>query len=282
MKVANIQGNACLILDQHLACNIADESNGQFGPTMPDLFTQWEAFSQWAASHTPSITFEWNESELEAVSPRPSQVFAIGLNYDEHSKETGIGINHEFPPVFPKWASSIANPNGTVSVPEDSHIDWEVELVAIIGQRASNVTRENAMEYVAGFAVGQDFSDRQLQFIGDAPQFGLAKSCAGFAPVGPYIVTPNELANMGEAAITCEVDGVVKQAGTLNQMIFPVADILAILSKIVTLNPGDLVFTGTPSGVGYARKPQEFLQPGSCIVSTIEGIGSIQQQVVSR
>lgn len=107
----------------------------------------------------------------------------------------------------------VANPNGTVSVPEDNHIDWEVELVAVIGQRASNMTRESAMQFVAGFDVGPDFSDRQLQIIGDAQQFGLAKSCAGFAPVGPYIVTPNELVNMDEAAITCEVDGVVKQAG---------------------------------------------------------------------
>lgn len=280
MKVANIRGKAALLIDDSRACDIAAESNGRFGPAMQDLFAHWAEFAEWAAGHQPANTFGWTEQDLGPVSPTPGQVFAVGLNYADHSKETGLAVSREFPPVFPKWSSSIAAPYGTVSVPEDSHIDWEVELVAVVGREISNVEAADAIGYLAGFCVGQDYSDRGVQFIGSAPQFGLAKSFAGFAPVGPWIASTDAFSP--DAAITCEVDGVVKQSGTLGELIFPVAEVIAILSRIVTLKPGDLIFTGTPSGVGYARKPPEFLQPGSTVVSTIEGIGSIRQTVVRR
>lgn len=280
MKVANIRGQAALIVDDARACDVFAESGGRFGPAMQDLFADWPAFAAWAGSHQPRETFGWTEADLGPVSPTPGQVFAVGLNYADHSKETGLAVSREFPPVFPKWSSSIAAPNGTVSVPEDSHVDWEVELVAVVGREISNVTEAEALDHLAGFCVGQDFSDRGVQFIGSAPQFGLAKSFKGFSPVGPWIVPTDAFSP--DARITCEVDGVVKQTGTLGDLIFPVAEVIAILSRIVTLKPGDLVFTGTPSGVGYARKPPEFLQPGSTVVSTIEGIGSIRQTVVAR
>lgn len=281
MKIANINDHACLVLGEGQACRIAEESHGRFGPGMQDIFTHWEEFSNWAAAHHPVEKFSFSESELGTVSPCAGQVFAIGLNYDEHAKETGLDINIEFPPVFPKWSSSLAKPNGTVAVPEtDSHIDWEVELVAIVGRTGKNIPRSEAFCYLAGFSVGQDFSDREVQFTGQTPQWGLAKSFDGFSPVGPWLITPDELDR--DAAITCTVDGVVKQSGSLDQMIFSVQDIVAILSEFVTLQPGDIIFTGTPSGVGFAREPAEYLQPGNEVISTIEGIGSIRQQVVAR
>ncbi len=282
MKFANLNQRAVVIVDDNRAYDVAQESEGRYGPDVGAVLAQWGEFAAWAAGHTPRATQPYTQAQLGAVSPQPSQIFAIGLNYQEHSNETGIAVNREFPPVFPKWQSSLAAPNGEVQVPEDSHVDWEVELVAVIGKRASRVSQQQALEHVAGFSVGQDFSDRKVQFIGQAPQFGLAKSFAGFSPVGPFLVTPDELGELAGKQIRCEVDGVVKQQGTLDQMIFSVPEIISILSQIVTLNPGDLIFTGTPSGVGYARKPPEALQPGSRVVSRIDGIGEITQTVALR
>ncbi|EKY3917378.1 fumarylacetoacetate hydrolase family protein [Enterobacter hormaechei] len=282
MKVANINENACMVLNENRAWRIAEESQGRFGPHMPDIFLQWPEFIDWAGTHQPGEIFCFTEDELGPVSPAPGQIFAVGLNYDEHAQETGLAVNVEFPPVFPKWASSLAKPRGTLAVPDsDSHIDWEVELVAIIGREGKNIPRHEAMHYLAGFTVGQDFSDRQVQFAGETPQWGLAKSFAGFSPIGPWLVTPDELTN-GKAQISCAVNGIIKQCGTLDQMIFSVPDIIAIISGIVTLKPGDIIFTGTPSGVGFAREPAEYLQPGQVVVSTIEGIGALRQLVVAR
>ncbi|QCR38626.1 fumarylacetoacetate hydrolase family protein [Nissabacter sp. SGAir0207] len=281
MKVATINDHACVVVSAGCAWRIAAESDGQFGPRMADLFPHWAAFCHWASRHQPTETFSFSDEELGLISPQPAQIFAIGLNYHEHARETGLQSEKSFPPVFPKWASSLANPVGNLAVPaQHSHIDWEVELVVAIGREARHVSREAALDYVAGYAVGQDFSDRKVQFAGQSAQWGLAKSFKGFSPVGPWLVTPDELP--GGAAITCIVDGVVKQSGTLNEMIFSVADIIAILSDVVTLMPGDLIFTGTPSGVGFARQPAEYLQPGSTVVSSIAGIGELRQRVVAR
>ena len=281
MKVANINHHACLVLSEGRACRISEESGGRFGSSMQDIFSDWSAFCSWAETHQPVDVFSFTEDELETVSPAPGQIFAVGLNYDEHTRETGLAPDTEFPPVFPKWASSLAKPFGTIPVPAaDSHIDWEVELVVIIGKEGQNISRDAAMQHVAGFSIGQDVSDRKVQFAGNNAQWGLGKSFAGFSPVGPWLVTPDEV--QSAAAITCEVNGVIKQAGTLDQMIFSVQDIIAILSEIVTLKPGDIIFTGTPSGVGFSRTPVEYLQPDDVVVSSIEGIGSIRQHVVAR
>ncbi len=282
MRIANLKDRAIVVVDENRYYDVAEQSDGRFGPGMLDVFAKWDDFVAWAGKHVPSATTPLAVAELGSVSPRAGQVFAIGLNYLDHSRETGIAVSREFPPVFPKWQSSLARPNGTVAVPAESHIDWEVELVAVIGKRARRVAIQDAMACVAGFAVGQDFSDRKVQFIGQAPQFGLAKSFEGFSPVGPWLVTPDEVGDLSALEIRCEVDGVVKQQGTLGQMIFSVPEIISILSQVVTLEPGDLIFTGTPAGVGYARKPAEFLQPGSRVVSTITGIGQIEQAVVLR
>lgn len=282
MRIANLNDRAIVVVDEKRYYDVAEQSLGQFGPRIGDVFAKWDEFVAWASRHTPAATVPLAVEELGPVSPRAGQVFAIGLNYLDHSRETGIAVSREFPPVFPKWQSSLARPNGQVAVPAESHIDWEVELVAVIGRRARRVATQDAMACVAGFAVGQDFSDRKVQFIGQAPQFGLAKSFEGFSPVGPWLVTPDKVGDLSNLEIRCEVDGEVKQQGTLGQMIFSVPEIVSILSQVVTLEPGDLIFTGTPAGVGYARKPAQFLQPGSRVVSTISGIGRIEQAVVLR
>jgi len=281
MKIANIRNQACVVLDGNRAYAISQESKGRFGPGMPEVLADWQSFIAWAADHQATETFSFTEEALGPVSPRPSQIFAIGLNYDEHSRETGLAVDKTFPPVFPKWSSSLAAPFAALALPRDASIDWEVELVAVIGRSGRNITRENALSHIAGYAIGQDFSNRPMQFIGSAPQFGLAKSHAGFSPVGPWIVTADELGDFKGRTIQCEVDGEVRQSGTLDQMIFSVSDIIAILSEIVALEPGDLIFTGTPSGVGYSRKPPLFLASGSEISSSIEGLGTIRQKITS-
>ncbi len=282
MRIANLNDRATVLLPGARCYDIATESRGAYGPDITTVYENWSAFLAWSSAHEPSSTVPYSEDALKPVSPAPRQVFAIGLNYSDHAAETGLAVNREFPPVFAKWQSSLARPHGTVAVPEDSHVDWEVELVVVMGKQARDVSRTQAMDYVAGFTVGQDYSDRKVQFVGQAPQFGLAKSFAGFSPVGPALVTADEAGDLTSNRITCEVDGVLKQDGTLGQMIFPVTEIIEILSRIVTLYPGDLIFTGTPSGVGFGRSPREFLKPGQRVVSTIEGIGRISQNVVLR
>jgi 2-keto-4-pentenoate hydratase/2-oxohepta-3-ene-1,7-dioic acid hydratase in catechol pathway len=156
-----------------------------------------------------------------------------------------------------------------------------VELVAVIGKEAWNVSEADAWDYVAGLTIGQDISERNLQFAATPPQFSLAKSFPGFGPLGPVLVTPDEFDNPDDLALSCSVNGVHVQAGRTSQMIFSVSKLVAELSATTLLHPGDLVFTGTPAGVGAGRTPPVFLQPGDELVSTIQGIGTMRNRLTA-
>ena len=210
--------------------------------------------------------------QLQAPVPRPPQVFAIGLNYKAHAEE-GIFSVPEEPTVFTKWPSCIVGPSHAVELPVDT--DWEIELVVAISRRAYRVGAADAMSYVAGFTVGQDLSDRVLQRKGPAPQWSLGKSRYGFGPTGPWLVTLDEFDNPTDLAIHSSLAGETLQTSRTSMLIFDIPTLIEYISAKCPLLPGDLIFTGTPEGVGYARKPPRFLHPGDVLTSTIEGIGDL-------
>jgi 2,4-didehydro-3-deoxy-L-rhamnonate hydrolase len=209
----------------------------------------------------------------------PPQVFGIGLNYREHAAESGIDVP-DVPPVFTKFRSCLAGPSAVVELPSD-RVDWEIELVVVMGRPAERVPEEKAWSCVAGVMAGQDLSERTVQLAGPVPQFSLGKSFPGFGPTGPWLVTPDELPDRDDLRLRCSVDGRVLQDGRTRDMIFSVPELVARISAVCPLLPGDLIFTGTPSGVGMGRQPQEFLRPGTTLVSVIEGVGELRNPLVA-
>lgn len=281
MRFANVAGRATIVLGDNTGIDVFKESHGRFGPEPQSVFDAWDEFLKWSNELKSGETIEFDRADLGAPVPEPAQIFAIGLNYDAHAKESGFASPVHLPPVFTKFRSSLTGPDTQVVLPEDGNTDWEVELVAVIGRTASNVSAGDAWNYVAGLTVGQDISERIAQLRPPAPQFGLGKSFAGFAPTGPWLVTPDEFENRDDIEIGCEIDGEIVQQGRTSELLFPVPLLISKLSEIVTLYPGDLIFTGTPSGVGVGREPQRFLQDGEHLRSWIGGIGELNQTFVT-
>ncbi|WP_457971639.1 fumarylacetoacetate hydrolase family protein [Arthrobacter sp. D1-17] len=282
MRIANHDNRAVLLTSDEGGIDIHTASDGRFGPDLSPVYNDWEAFTAWAQALSGSDTdVAIDRSRLGSPSPAPRQIFAIGLNYSEHAKESGFEEPDQLPPVFTKFVSALTGPDTTVVLPEGGNTDWEVELVAVIGKEASNVSAADAWGYVAGLSIGQDISERVSQLRGPAPQFGLGKSFPGFAPVGPWLVTPDEFSNPDDLELGCSLDGEELQKGRTSELIFSIPALIQGLSETVTLLPGDLIFTGTPAGVGVGRTPQRFIQPGQTLVSHIEGIGEITQTFVA-
>ena len=275
MKIANVHGRAALVLADGVA-DVATASDGQFGPDPMSLFRDWDGFREVAAEIT-TATAPLDEASLGNPVPAPRQVFAIGLNYRRHAEESGMAIP-AVPATFTKFPASLAGPFDDIELGGDT-VDWEVELVAVIGRRADRVDEADAWSHVAGVTVGQDVSDRQLQFAAGG-QFSLGKSRRGYGPMGPWLVTPDELADPDDLALGCSVDGEVLQDARTDDLVFGVARLVAELSGVLPLLPGDVIFTGTPAGVGAARTPPRFLRRGQVLESWIEGIGTIRNRCV--
>ncbi len=278
MRIANVGGNLSLLVDGG-AVDVATASGGRFGPDPQAVYEVFDDFKRWAAAQNGLTPVEFDPMTLGAPAPTPRQVFAVGLNYRDHAAEGGFTPPEE-PTVFGKFPSSLSGPVTDVPLPTES-VDWEVEVVVVISRTAREVDVERGWDYVAGLTVGQDLSERQLQMRGPAPQFGLAKSYPGFSPIGPALVTPDELADPGDLAIGCAVNGEEMQKSRTADMIFSVPQLVAYLSSVVTLYPGDVIFTGTPAGVGWAQKPQRFLRPGDELSSWVDGIGELRQRFVA-
>ncbi|WP_050548365.1 fumarylacetoacetate hydrolase family protein [Mycobacteroides abscessus] len=274
MKLANVNGEMSIVMNrQHFP--IAELSGGRFGPSPEDIYRRWSDFSHWAGGVELAEGLPLSATELGAPSPRPRQVFAVALNYSDHVKESGLS-DPALPLFFTKFPSSVAGPYGELPLPSD-RVDWEAELVVVIGRHARNIGEREAWDYVAGVTVGQDYSERLLQLYGPAPQFGLAKSYPGFSPIGPWLVTPDELDDRDNLPLTCEIDGTVVQSADTSLMIFSVAQQIAFLTQITDLYPGDVIFTGTPNGVGHGMKPPRYIRDGETITTTIVGVGRICQ-----
>lgn len=282
MRIANHDNRAVLLVSDDQGIDVEAASHGRFGPNPADLYARWEEFKGWAEGQAdiPSAVAV-DRSRLGSPSPAPRQVFAIGLNYSDHAKESGFAQPENLPPVFTKFQTCITGPDTTVVLPEGGNTDWEVELVAIIGKEAKNVPAADAWDYVAGLSIGQDISERVSQLRGPAPQFGLGKSFPGFGPVGPWLVTPDEFGNPDDLELGCSLDGEEVQKGRTSELIFSLPALIEGLSEVVTLLPGDIIFTGTPAGVGVGRSPKRFIKPGETLVSRIEGIGEMTQTFVS-
>jgi 2-keto-4-pentenoate hydratase/2-oxohepta-3-ene-1,7-dioic acid hydratase in catechol pathway len=288
MRIANVRGRVVLVLGPAgapMTVDVAEASGNRFGPGPSDIYAGWPDFQLWAGQvpasgpDPASTPVPFDPAEAGPPSPTPPQVFAVALNYRDHAAEAGSSTP-EVPLIFPKYLSAFTGPVTDVELPE-GQVDWECELVVVIGRRAHRIDRADAWSHVAGLTVGQDVSERVLQRKGPAPQYGLAKSFPGFAPTGPVLVTVDEFADPDDLAIGCEVNGQTMQNARTSDMVFPVPDLIAYLSRIVTLLPGDVIFTGTPPGVGAWRKPPVFLKPGDRLSSHIEGIGELHQRFVA-
>lgn len=274
MRVTNLAGRLTLLREKG-ALDVAEASGGRLPSAPQAAFECWDELRDWAGT-ADGRAIPVDGALLGPPVPCPRQVFAIGLNYASHAAESGVA-SPEFPSVFTKFPTSVGSPCGTVDLPS-AYVDWEVELVVVIGGSARDVDEVDAWSHVAGLTVGQDLSERRVQLRPPVPQFSLGKSFPGFAPIGPEVVTLDEFEEPGKLAITCELNGETVQSGNTSDLIFPIPRLISYLSSIVTLLPGDLIFTGTPAGIGAARKPPRYLKDGDELVSVIEGIGRMRQR----
>ncbi|KOG85961.1 fumarylacetoacetate hydrolase family protein [Streptomyces varsoviensis] len=273
MRIGNVRGRPWLITGEGEGIDIYEASGHRFGPDLPALYERWDEFADWepAAGRRAGFT----PADLGAPSPNPRQVFAIGLNYYGHVREAGLEVPTE-PSVFTKYVSSFAGAESSVELPPGT-VDWEVEIAVVIGRTAREVAAGDAWRYVAGLTVAQDLSERGLQLAGAPPQYSLGKSFPGFGPTGPFLVTPDEFADPADLELGCVLNGEPVQKARSTEMVFPIDVLIEKVSQVTTLFPGDVVFTGTPAGVGAVRTPPRFLAAGDELVSYVEGIGSIRQ-----
>jgi 2-keto-4-pentenoate hydratase/2-oxohepta-3-ene-1,7-dioic acid hydratase in catechol pathway len=274
VKIANIDGRAVVVHGDEVV-DLAAASEGRLAPDPMDVYDRWDDVLEIAAGATPTGPLDL--SRLGNPVPRPRQVFAIGLNYRSHAEESGMAIP-EVPATFTKFPASLSGPFDDIEITGDG-VDWEVELVAVIGRRADRVAEADGWSHVAGITVGQDISDRPLQFAAGM-QFSLGKSRRGYGPMGPWLVTPDEVDDPDDLALGCSIDGEVVQDARTDDLVFGVPRLVAELSAVVPLLPGDVIFTGTPAGVGMARTPPRSLRPGQVLESWIEGVGTIRNRCV--
>ena len=210
---------------------------------------------------------------------RPSKIVCIGLNYRDHAAESKMEIPKE-PVIFFKATTSLVGPNDALVIPRKAtKVDWEVELAVVIGKKALYVAKEKALEHVAGYALHNDYSERSFQ-LERGGQWVKGKSADTFAPLGPFVATPDELGDVSRLPMWLKVNGQVRQNGTTANMIFDVATLVAYVSEFMTLLPGDVISTGTPAGVGLGMSPPQYLRAGDEVELGIEGLGESRQEVV--
>ena len=282
VRTANLAGRLVLITEHGTAVDVERESRGRFGSEPQRIYDDWTAFRSWAATADLPAGEPFAPSDLGSPAPTPRQVFAIGLNYRAHAAESGFETPSTLPPVFTKFSTSITGPVSEVPLPDGGHTDWEVELVAVIGLPAHDVSVADAWSYVAGLTAGQDISERLTQLAGPAPQFSLGKSFPGFTPMGPYLVTPDAFADPDDVGLGCSINGEEVQKGRTRDLVFSVPTLVAKLSAVLPLMPGDVIFTGTPAGVGIGRTPPRWLADGDVLVSHVDGVGQLRQTFRAR
>lgn len=270
-RLATIAGRAALLAGNHYY-DLEQVSNGRFSPHTR------HALAHTADLHTLAATLEQATpfGTLDGITfdppiPDPTKIFAIGLNYRAHAYEANLAIPSQ-PMVFTKFQNCLAGSTAVIEL--GSHtVDWEVELVVVIGTGGRHIPPENGWNHVAGLTIGQDISDRTVQFALTPPQFSFGKSNDTYGPIGPAIVSPDLLPDPNNLAISCHINGRLWQNSRTNDFIFTIPQLIAYLSAACTLTPGDLIFTGTPAGIGMPSKT--YLQDGDEITSTIEGLGSM-------
>jgi 2-keto-4-pentenoate hydratase/2-oxohepta-3-ene-1,7-dioic acid hydratase in catechol pathway len=278
VRLANAEGRAVLVLGDRVA-DVEKASGGRFAADPMGVLARWDDFAGWAAGiGAGAATGALDETRLGPPTPRPAKVFAIGLNYKSHAAESGLPLPKQ-PMVFTKFQNCVVGPRADVKL-SSGYVDWEVELVVVMGRRCKDATEATAFDFVAGYTVGQDISDRKLQFSDQPPQFSMGKSVDTFGPIGPVIVSLDGVPNRDDLELTCDVAGERMQTARSSDMVFSVSQLIAYLSKFCTLEPGDIIFTGTPDGVGSGQQPRRYLKAGEEIVSTIESIGTMRNRCI--
>jgi 2-keto-4-pentenoate hydratase/2-oxohepta-3-ene-1,7-dioic acid hydratase in catechol pathway len=271
VRIGNLEGRLVLLAGGG-AVDVERASEGRFSSGPQAIYGRWAEFAAWAASADAGSAQPYDGARLGPPAPAPGQSFGIGLNYSDHVPE--------HPSVFTKFPSCITGPSGDIVLPPGGHTDWEVELVVVIGAAAYQVEEAAAWSHVAGLTVGQDVSERITQLASAPPQFSIGKSFPRFGPIGPWLVTPDEFANPDDLELGCSINGEDVQKSRTSYLIVSVPQLIARLSATLPLLPGDIIFTGTPAGVGMGRSPQRWLAAGDELVTYIEGIGEMRHRFV--
>lgn len=252
-----------------------------FGYDYDEIFFKTDGLKRlekWVENNQASLRELEADIELAPPIVKPGKIICIGLNYIDHAKESGMDVPAE-PVIFMKATSSITGPNDDLIIPRGStKTDWEVELGVVIGSKASYVAEADAMKYVAGFILHNDYSERAFQ-LERGGQWSKGKSCDTFAPMGPFLATQDEIKDVNDLNLWLKVNGQIRQKGNTSDMIFKIPFIISYLSQFMSLHPGDIISTGTPAGVGLGCKPQQFLQHGDLVELGIDGLGSSKQHV---
>jgi 2-keto-4-pentenoate hydratase/2-oxohepta-3-ene-1,7-dioic acid hydratase in catechol pathway len=233
-----------------------------------------------AVKETKAAVYAADQVKLLPPVPDPRKIICVGLNYKDHAAEGGVPIPKE-PVLFSKYATAlIGHGDNIVLPPVSTEVDYEAELVIVVGKGGKNIAAKSGADHAAGYTIGHDVSARDWQLKKDGKQWMVGKTFDTFAPTGPVLVTADEVPNPHNLAIRLRLNGKTMQDSSTSQMVFRVGDILAYLSQVFTLEPGDLIFTGTPPGVGFARKPPVFLKGGDVVEVEIEGLGVLRNPVV--
>jgi 2,4-didehydro-3-deoxy-L-rhamnonate hydrolase len=280
MKLANI-ANRPAIVDNGRALDIATASKGRIEPHLGVLsdLSLHDELRNLADSATEADWRPFDRRELGRVS-RPYKAIGVALNYRGHAEESNLPIPDE-PSVFAKFASSVVGPYDPIVVPRAyDKVDYEAEVVVVMGATGKNIGESDAWSYVAGVTAGQDISDRKEQWRKPINQFTLPKSYDTFSPIGPYLVTLDEFEDIDDIEVVGRVDDLEVQRGRTSDLIFSVPELIAWLSKRVTFEPGDLIFTGTPAGCGVRRTPRLYLRDGMVLRTEVAGVGTMENPVV--
>jgi 2,4-didehydro-3-deoxy-L-rhamnonate hydrolase len=270
-RLANARGRAALVVGDGLY-DLHRHSGGRFSSDPMEAIRHHEGLGAIAAD-LQGVTPDGPviPADLGPPVPSPSKCFGIGLNYRSHAAESNMELPG-VPLVFTKFPNCLAGPTADIVLSGDG-VDWEVELVVVIGRRCRDVAEADAWSVVAGFTAGQDISDRQVQFAVKPPQFSLGKSFDTYGPIGPVVASLDSFADPADVRLSCDVSGERMQEASTTDLIFDVPALVAYLSGICTLEPGELIFTGTPEGVGMSRG--RLLRDGDVVTSTIDGIGTM-------
>ena len=283
VTVASEEGpRACGVINgEYIDVNAADPEMPRTVRGLLELGQEWQRRA-WAALPRGVVRHDPVGAKLLAPVPDPRKIICIGLNYRDHAAESGVPVPTE-PILFSKYPTTLIGHGGQIILPSASHeVDYEAELVVVIGRKGRHISRERALEYVGGYAVGHDVSARDWQLNKPGKQWMAGKTFDTFAPVGPELVTPDEVPDPQNLGIRLRLNGQTMQDSSTSQLVFGVAELIAYLSQIFTLEPGDLIFTGTPPGVGMARKPPVWLKPGDCVEVEIDRLGTLQNTVVAE
>ena len=274
-KLGSNSGRAIFIKDDKYY-DVNTISNGDISSNSVEALSDTEKLSQLYINlndYEPSGDL----SNINLDPPvKPTNVFAVGLNYKKHAEESNLEIP-PFPMIFTKHSTCISGPKSDICMKSDM-VDYEAELVFVIGKGGKDISKEDAWQHVAGLCVGQDISDRPVQFHATPPQFNLGKSFDTFGPIGPYLVSTDLFDNKESLKLQCWVNDELRQETLTNDLIFDIPYLISYISEFITLNTGDVIFTGTPEGVGATQG--KFLKDGDILKTTIEGIGTLENKCV--